>query len=112
MKTKYEYKAIYIDDLLIASNKPQKFIKDLKENFKLKIEGDGQEYQLGCDYMLDNDNTLVGQPIKYINKVLEAYKKMFINENFLKAPLEKNDQPELDNSELCNEEQITNTCVW
>ena len=33
---------------------------------------------------------------------------MFPNENFIisKSPLEKNDYPELDNSELCNEEQI------
>ena len=34
---------------------------------------------------------------------------MFPNENFLnvKSPLEKNDHPELDYTELCNEEQIT-----
>ena len=34
---------------------------------------------------------------------------MFPNENFLniKAPLKKNDNPELDNTELCNEDQIT-----
>ena len=40
MKTKYEYIAIYVDDLLIASDKPQKIIKDLKEEFKLKIKVD------------------------------------------------------------------------
>ena len=34
---------------------------------------------------------------------------MFPNESFInaKSPLEKNDHPELDSSELCNEEQIT-----
>ena len=34
---------------------------------------------------------------------------MFPDENFINAklPLEKNDHPELDNSELCNEDQIT-----
>ena len=33
---------------------------------------------------------------------------MFPDENFInaKSPLEKNDHPELDNCELCNEEQI------
>ena len=33
---------------------------------------------------------------------------MFPNENFInaKSPLEKNDHPVLENSELCNEEQI------
>ena len=40
MKNKYEYIAIYVDDLLIASEEPQKIIQDLKERFKLKIKGD------------------------------------------------------------------------
>ena len=45
MKTKFEYIAIYLSDLLIAS-----VIEDLKEKFKLKIKGDGPlEYHLGCD---------------------------------------------------------------
>ena len=49
MKNKYEYIPIYVDDLL----KPQQIIQDLKENFKLKIKGDGPlEYHLGCDYKL------------------------------------------------------------
>ena len=83
METKYEDIAIYVDDLLIASDKPQQIIKDLKEKFKLKIKRDGPlEYYLDCDYKLDKDNTLVAQPIKYINKILESYKKMFPDENF------------------------------
>ena len=65
------------------------------------------EYHLGCDYKLDKDGTLVAQRTKYINKILDPYKKMFPNEKFAKSPLEQNDHPELDNSELCNEEQIT-----
>ena len=32
----YEYTAIYADDLLMASEEPQKIIQDLKEKFKLK----------------------------------------------------------------------------
>ena len=110
MKDKYKYIAIYVDDLLIASEKTQKIIQNLKAKFKLKIKGHGPlEYHLGCDYKLDKDGTLVAQPTRYINKILESYKKMFPNENFIntKSPLEKNDHPELDNSELSNEEQIT-----
>ena len=41
VKNKYEYIAIYEDDLFIASEKPQQIIQDLKEKFKLKIKGDG-----------------------------------------------------------------------
>ena len=82
----------------------------MKEKFKLKIKGDGPlEYHIGCNYKLDKDGTLVAQPTRYIDKILESYKKMFPDENFInaKSPVEKNDHPELDNSELCNEDQIT-----
>ena len=111
MKTKYKYIAIYVDDLLIAYEDPQKIIHDLKEKFNLKVNRDGPlEYHLGCDYKLDKDGTLVAQPTKYISKILDSFKKMFPNENFInsRSPLEKNDHPELDNYESCNEEQITN----
>ena len=112
MKDKYEYIAIYVDDLLIASEEPQKIIQDLKGKFMLKIKGDGPlEYHVRCDYKLEKDGTLMAQPKRYLNKILESYKKMFPDENFnnAKSPLEKNDLPELDNSELYNEEQITCT---
>ena len=33
MKNKYEYIAIHVDDLLIASEEPHKIIQDLKEKF-------------------------------------------------------------------------------
>ena len=57
-KTQYEYIALYVDGLFIASDKPQQIIKDLKEKFKFKIKYDGPlEYHLGCDYKLDKDNT-------------------------------------------------------
>ena len=73
MKTKYEYIAIYVDDLLIASDKPQHIIKDLKGKIKLKIKHDGPvEYHLDCAYQLGKDRTLVALPIEYINKILEA----------------------------------------
>ena len=94
----------------MASENPQKIIHDLKEKFKLKIKGDGPlEYHLGCDYKVEKDGTLVAQPTKYINKILDSFKKMFPNDNFInsRSPLEKNDHHELDNSELCNEDQIT-----
>ena len=63
MKDKYEYIAIYVDDLLLASDEPHKIIQSLKDKFKLKIKGDGPlEYHLGWDWKLDKDGTLVTQP--------------------------------------------------
>ena len=109
-KDKYEYIAIFVDDLLIASEEQLMTIKDLEEKFKLKIKGHRPlEYYLSCDYKMEKDGTLMAQLIKYINKILESYRKMFPDKNFInaKSPLEKNDNSELDNSEFCNEEKIT-----
>ena len=36
VKNKYEYIAIYVDDLLIGSLEPQKIIQDLKKTLSLK----------------------------------------------------------------------------
>ena len=105
----YEYIAIYVDDLLIASQNPKEFIDTLKQKFNLKIKGDGPlEYHLGCDYTRDPDKTLVTTPKKYINKILDSYSKMFPDDktNNIKSPLEKNDHPELDNSELLDAKGI------
>ena len=78
MKNKDEHIVIYVDDLLIASKKPQQIIQDLKQEFKLKIKRDGPlEDHLGCDYKPDKDGTLALQPTRYINDTLESYKKMF-----------------------------------
>ena len=52
--TKYEYVAIYVDNLLIACSCASEFIHTLKRKHNLKIKGDGPlKYHLGCDYHLD-----------------------------------------------------------
>ena len=37
----YEYRAAYVDDLCIAAQDPGKIIQILKEDYKLKVNGDG-----------------------------------------------------------------------
>ena len=60
--TKYEYVAIYVDDLLIACDCASEFIHTLKRKHNLKIKADGPlKYHLGCDYHMDPDGTLVAQ---------------------------------------------------
>ena len=107
--TKYEYVAIHVDDLLIACTCALEFIHTLRKIHNLKIKGDGPlKYQLGCDYHLDPDGTLVVWPKKYITKILDSFHQMFPGETLsqVKSPLDKNDHPELDNSELANEDLI------
>ena len=61
--TKYEYVAIYVDDLLIACDCASDFIHALKKKHNLKIMGEGPlKYHLGCDYHMDPDGTLLHNP--------------------------------------------------
>ena len=59
-------------------------------------------YHLGADYFEDPGGTFVSQPKKYIDRLADTYKRLF-NEDPLKdykTPLDKNDRPELDTSEI------------
>ena len=99
----YEYLATYVDDLCNAAQDPGKIIQTLKEDYKLKVEGDGPlSHHLGADYTKDNDKTLVCQPKKYIDRLVESYHSMFKQDppKNMRTPLDKNDHPELDYTEL------------
>ena len=67
------------------------------------VKGDGKlTYHLGADYFEDPDGTFVSQPKKYIDNLADTYKRLF-NEDppkGYKTPLDKNDHPELDTSEI------------
>ena len=105
----YEYIATYVNDLCIAAQDPGKIIQTLKEDYKLKVKGDGSlSHHLGTDYTRDKDKTLVCQPKRYIDRLLESYQFMFKQDppKTMRTPLEKNDHPELDDTELLNEESI------
>ena len=99
--TKYEYVAIYVDDLLRACTCASEFIHTIKKNHSLKNKGDGplSTIFLGCDYHMDPDGTLVALPKKYISKILDSFHQMF--------PGDINDHSELDNSQLANDDLIT-----
>ena len=104
----YEYIAVYVDDFAIASKNPESIVHELKEHFQLKLKGVGPiTYHLGCDFFHDPDGTLCFGPKKYISKVVENFVKYF-NEKpkEYSSPLEKNDHPELDESELLGEKDI------
>ena len=95
----YEYIAVYVDDLCIATESPSAIIQIFKSKYHLKVKGDGKlTYHLGADYFEDPDGTFVSQPKKYIDKLADTYIRLF-NEDppkGYKTPLDKNDHPELD----------------
>ena len=105
----YEYIAVYVDDLCIAAQDPKEIINVLKSKYQLKVKGDGPlTYHLGADYFQDPDGTMVSQPKKYIEKLKETYVRLFNTEpsKGLKTPLEKNDHPELDTSEILEGQEV------
>ncbi|KAL7570277.1 hypothetical protein ACA910_020698 [Epithemia clementina (nom. ined.)] len=74
----YEYIAVYVDDLAIAAKDPAEICQILRDKFKFKLKEDGPlEYHLGCGYWRDPDGTLVADPKKYIEKMMEWYEKEF-----------------------------------
>lgn len=107
----YEYIAVYVDDLLIASRNPQEIIDGLEgDPGKFKLKGTGPvKFHLGCDYWRDEDGTLCVGPQKYIERMEDAYKQMFGSapKQNVQSPMERNDHPELDESELLDADGIS-----
>ena len=99
----YEYIAVYVDDLCIAVESPSDIFQNFKTKYHLKVKGDGKlNYHLGADYFEDPEGTFVSQPRKYTDKLADTYRRLF-NDDPLKgytSPLDKNDHPELDTSEI------------
>ena len=65
-------------------------------------------HHLGADYTRDKDKTLVCQPKKYIDRLVDSYQSMFKQDppKNIRTPLDKNDHPELDDTQLLTDESI------
>ena len=84
--TKYEYVAIYVDDLLIACECSSESIHTLKRKQNFQIKGEGPlKHHLRCDYHMDPDGTLVAQTKKYISKILDSFHHMFPGQSLPKV---------------------------
>ncbi len=116
----YEYIAVYVDDLLLVSREPQALIDDLTTRHKFKLKGTGEiEFHLGCNFFRDKDGNLCYAPRKYIDKMMENYKRIFgQNPKPASSPLVKGDHPELDTSALLELENMAvyqsliGSCQW
>jgi len=104
----YEYIAVYVDDLAIASRNPALLIVMLKEKYKFKIKGDGPiSFHLGCDFIREKDGTLIAEPQKYLEKMIKSHELMFseLPSTLFTSPLEPNDHPEMDDTTMCDEDE-------
>ena len=106
----WEYIGVYVDDLTFAMKNPQGFVDVLEKKYGFKLKGTGPiSFHLGCDFFRDSDGVLCMAPMKYIEKVIANYSKLFNDEKLqkrVKSPIEPGDHPELDNSNLLDVEGI------
>ena len=86
-----------------STDSPSTIIQIFKSKYHVKVKGDSKlTYHLGADYFEDFDGTFVCQHEKYIGNLADTYNRLF-NEDppkCYKTPLDKNDHPELDTSEI------------
>jgi hypothetical protein len=110
---RYEYIAVYVDDLLFAMADPEAFVSilsDKKGKYKFKLKGTGPiTFHLGCDFARDKDDVMTMAPKKYIQKMIDGYIRMFGEKprSVYHSPLEEGDHPELDTSEILDIEGVT-----
>ena len=106
--SKYEYICVYVDDLMAIMENPDAFFEELNTKYGYKLKGTGEPtYHLGGDFYRDPDGTLVWGAKTYIKRLLDNL-KLLCGENPrpYSAPIDPKDSPELDETELLNEDGI------
>ena len=76
--------------------------------YKFKLKGNKPlHYHLGCDFGRNEQGELYQSPKTYIKRVIDNYTQLFGEQpKHYKSPLEKNDHPELDDTEFLDPEEI------
>jgi hypothetical protein len=106
---RYEYIAVYVDDLALALTDPKSFVATLENKYNFKLKGTGPiSYHLGMDFYRDEDGTLCIAPRKYIEKMISSYERMFgqAPKQNVSSPIEKGDHPELDETNILDDDGI------
>ena len=105
----YEYICVYVDDLMVIMKDPQAFFDTLSTKYGYILKGVGPpEYHLGGNFGRDPDGTLFWGAKRYVEKILGQYERLFGGPpKKANTPLDKEDSPELDTSELLPPEQVS-----
>ena len=106
---RYEYVAVYVDDLAFALEDPMSLIDNLKEKNNFKFKGTGPlTFHLGADFFRDDTGTLCMAPRKYIDRTIQNYERIFGSKppHNVYSPLEQNNHPEIDDTEFLDAQGI------
>ena len=75
---KYEYIAVYVDDLTLAMENPDSFVDLLKAKYNFHFKGTGPlAFHLGIDFYRNQHGTLSKASRKYIERLTNNYECMF-----------------------------------
>jgi hypothetical protein len=87
---------------------PQKFFDLLTSKYNYILKGVGPpEYHLGGNFGRDSDGTLFWGAQSYIEKMMSNFDRLFGKDpKKYRAPLDKDDSPELDTSDLLDDEGV------
>jgi len=104
----YKHLAVHIDDLMFATKDPETIVKTLVEKCQFKLKGTGPtEFHLGCDFFRDKEGALCYTSKKYIEKILENYRRIYGTwPKPAASPLTRGDHPKLDTSKLLDEDNL------
>ena len=106
----YEYIAVFLDDLLIFSKEPEKIAETLKERTGYDLKNESTpEYYNGADLQINSDSGYWEMSAKtYIKNTCEKIEKIFgITLKNYGSPMEDNDHPEIDESDLMTLEDVS-----
>ena len=99
----YDYICTHVDDFMIVSKNPQSIMDQLKAIYAIKSIGE-PEYYLENDYKRDEKGRWAIGCKKYLVEALKRVEKMFGDLKKYSNPMETGDHPELDDSELLDDE--------
>ena len=102
----YEHIAVYVDDLALVLKDPKFFVETMSKKFHFKFKGTGPiTFHLRMDFSRDDDGTLGITPKKYVDKIMDNFKRTFGEAP--KQNVTSPDHPELDESEYLDQGGIT-----
>ncbi len=98
----YEYIAVYVDNLAFAMRDLHAFVTVLQDKHHLIF------FLLGCGFERDVNKILCTSPQGYIERLVDKYMQIFGSKpkTVITSPIEKNDHPELHDSEFLDNDGI------
>lgn len=113
----YDYIATHVDDLIIASKNPGKYMNDVEQEFMIRNKADSPSYYLG------NDIKTVGKYLhistkKYVTEILRRFQQKYGDIKKENIPMSPKAHPELDDTKLLSPDDvkqyqhIIGVCQW